>query len=76
MKFYPWKEELVERLNLKEVGSDESGWRVFYANGQSNFIKVFPFSEHHGGGIPYLLEMEIENFESYLKQNPNIEKEL
>jgi hypothetical protein len=80
MKKYTYNQfnfyEFCSDSNLKKISSDPIYWRTYYISGNTNLIKFFPFSEYHGGGQPYLIEIGNVDFEIWINQYPNFENEI
>jgi hypothetical protein len=67
---------LEKSFNLKQNGSDESGWRQFYSSKSGNWIKFFPHGEYHGGGTPHLILIDENEPETWLRENEEFENKI
>jgi hypothetical protein len=80
MKKYPYKQfsffEFINDSNFKKISSDPIYWRTYYSSGDTNLILFYPFSEYHGGGQPYLIEIGNIDFDIWINQFPNFENEI
>lgn len=43
---------------LVKIQTDSSGWSTYYVdNGKNKWVKEYPNSEQHGGGLPQLRQL-------------------
>jgi len=68
-------DKLIDTLNIRKISTDKSGWRIFYSNNAENFICFYPFSEIHGGGNAYLINIKKNDWNEWIKKFPNFETE-
>ncbi|MFN4211257.1 MAG: Imm27 family immunity protein [Devosia sp.] len=55
--------EELTRDYLVLIGRDESGWETLYQDPSSGeyWVMSYPYSHHHGGGMPTLKRTSIED---------------
>ena len=68
--------EFTSDSNYKKISTDSKNWRTYYSFGDTNLILFFPFSEYHGGGQPYIIEIGKIEFETWINQNMGFENEI
>ena len=68
--------ELVQTKELVETSVDSENWLVLYQNRNYNWIKFYPYSEFHGGGQPYIINIGSRDFELWLKDHPDFVKSI
>jgi hypothetical protein len=74
--FYAFDDNFIGQKKLIRIGSDLTGWRIFYNDKKSNWIVFYPFSESHGGGQPYIINIEDIDFEDWIIRNLNFEEDI
>ncbi|WP_186755664.1 hypothetical protein [Echinicola salinicaeni] len=70
----PASDPLTEKLI--EVKFDSVNWRVYLTDQKNNFIRCYPYSEYHGGGPSYFVNIGNYEFESWVLKHPNFESEV
>jgi hypothetical protein len=66
-----WKDD------LERIGTDQKNWRHFYRDMEGNvYIQFYPYSEHHGGGQPYMIDMKGNDRGSWRRKHPHFENEI
>lgn len=70
----PDSDTLTERLT--ELRVDADNWRIYLTDRTNNFIKFYPYSEYHGGGAPYFINIGTTDFASWISEHPNFEQEI
>lgn len=68
--FFELSQHLIQSNKLEQVSADSDNWLSFYRNQDSNWVIFYPFSEHHGGGQPYIINIGKNEFELWLQENP------
>lgn len=74
--FFEFNENLVNEFNLKKVIIDSTNWRTNYKNNESNWILFYPFSEYHGGGQSFIINIQKNEFENWITENIEFEKNI
>lgn len=67
---------LEKSFHLKINGSDETGWRQYCSSEAGNWIKFYPYGESHGSGTPYVILINENDPETWLKGNEEFEKKI
>lgn len=62
--------------NLEKVGNDSSGWTMYFTDKTNNFIMFYPFGEYHGGGQSYLININDNEINEWIMNNPHFENEI
>jgi hypothetical protein len=75
-EIFEYNDTLSDSLNLLKVVNDESGWRIFLKDSTNNYIRFFPFSECHGGGQSYLINIKQYDFGDWVDLNPDFENDI
>ena len=73
-KFY--SSRLYDNKNVKRVGSDISGWRLFSTDTINNYIEFYPFSEYHGGGQVFMINIKSEDFDKWICNFPDFDEDI
>lgn len=73
---YAYSESLLKENYLIEIKVDSINWRIFYTNKKENWIRFNPFSEYHGGGQPYMINIGQNAIDAWILRYPNFEKEI
>lgn len=68
-EFYGFTEDLLQSRKLEKLVTDSENWLIFYKNQECNWIEFYPFSEYHGGGAPYIINIGTNDFNAWLKEN-------
>jgi hypothetical protein len=68
--------ELIDSFRLEKVANDSVNWREYFKNPDSNWISFYPFSEYHGGGQPYIIKIGLIDFEKWISENVDFEKQI
>jgi len=74
--FFEFNENFVNEFNLKKVIIDSTNWRTYYKNNESNWILFYPFSEYHGGGQSFIINIQKNEFENWITENIEFEKNI
>jgi len=74
--FHVFDEVFIEAQGFRLIDQDSVNWRIYYSNGNSNWIKFYPFSEYHGGGQPYIVDIEKHDFIEWIVDNQDFEKDI
>lgn len=69
-------ETFIKENELIELKIDSINWRIYYTNKKDNWIRFNPFSEYHGGGQSYIINIEQNDFESWILNHPNFQKQI
>jgi len=69
-------DDLINNYDLQKLKTDSEKWRVYYKNYDSNWISFYPFSEYHGGGQSYIIQINNFDFENWINENPNFESDI
>jgi hypothetical protein len=69
-------ENIEQSIPLEKTGTDETGWRIYYKNNSGNWIKFFPYSEHHGGGQPFIILIGEHKPDEWVKRYGNFENQI
>ncbi|WP_223826709.1 Imm27 family immunity protein [Flagellimonas sp. S3867] len=64
-----FSDSLVKSKRLEKIATDSVNWWTFYKNKEANWIEFYPFSEHHGGGAPYIINIGSSDFEPWIEDN-------
>lgn len=75
-KVFDFSEKFIKENELIELKVDSINWRIYYINKNDNWIRFSPFSEYHGGGQPYIINIEQNDFECWIINHPDFEKEI
>ena len=62
--------------SLEQVEVDSVNWRTHLTDGTNNYIKFLPFSEYHGGGGSYLINIGTSDFDSWISEHETFELEI
>ncbi|WP_396591636.1 Imm27 family immunity protein [Allomuricauda sp. R78024] len=64
-----FSDSLVKSKGLVKIAIDSVNWWTFYKNKEANWIEFYPFSEYHGGGPPYIINISSSDFEPWIEDN-------
>ena len=70
-EFFGFSDNLMQSKKLEKVAVDSDNWLRFYQNQKAKWIEFYPFSEYHGGGPSYIINIGSNDFDSWLKDNPD-----
>ncbi len=73
---FDFSENLIKQNELIEIKVDSINWRIYYTNKKDNWIRFNPFSEYHGGGQPYIINIGQDDFENWVLNHPNFVKKI
>lgn len=62
-------DSLMKSKGLEKIAIDSVNWLAFYKNEEANWIEFYPFSEYHGGGAPYIINIGPSDFKPWLEEN-------
>lgn len=72
-EIFSFTENFLKENELIETEVDSVNWRILYTNSKGNWIRFNPFSEYHGGGPPYIINIGQNDFESWILNHPNFQ---
>ena len=75
-KVFEFSKKFIDENELVELKVDSINWRIYYTNKDDNWIRINPFSEYHGGGQPYIINIGQNDFAGWIRNHPNFEKEI
>lgn len=64
-----FSDDFRQSRKLEKVAIDSKNWLTFFKNEEANWIEFYPFSEYHGGGAPYIINIGDNNFEIWLNEH-------
>lgn len=76
LSVYELNKELISTSGLENVYNDSVNWREYFKNSDSNWISFYPFSEYHGGGQAYIIKIGLIDFERWIIENVEFEKQI
>ena len=74
--YYKYDKDFRQNFELEKINSDSNNWRIFYKGQNSNWICFYPFSEYHGGGQPYIINIGESDFDNWILNNNSFESEI
>ncbi len=73
-RFYAESElQITELIELK---IDSVNWRIYLTDGNDNYIRFMPYSEYHGGGEPFFINIGNSDFEEWINRNDGFERKI
>lgn len=67
--FWGFSNDFIQSKKLEKVAVDSENWLTFYQNEEAKWIEFYPFSEYHGGGIPYIINIGTNDFEDWVRRH-------
>ena len=64
-----FSDDFRQSRKLEKVAIDSKNWLSFFQNEETNWIEFYPFSEYHGGGAPYIINIGTNDFEIWLNEH-------
>ena len=75
-KIFDFSKKFITEKELIELKVDPINWRIYFTYKNDNWIRFNAFSEYHGGGQPYIINIKQNDFERWILNHPNFEKEI